>query len=122
MTNINRKTVLNKTKNLVIEKEFKKLKTFDLSYFRGKNHFQEDGTQNWFIIQPMGRYLEVAYTNNINCILSWKSKGLSDLEIDFIKTNNCLLNAYIDTYNMNKIRIKFNGSFLNRSPLINSSR
>ena len=53
----------------------------------------------------MGRYLEIAYTNNINCILSWKSKGLSDLEIDSIKTNNYLLNPYIDTYNMNKIRM-----------------
>ena len=56
MTSINRKTVLNKTKNLVIEKELKKLKAFDLSYFRGKNHFDEDSTQNWFIFQPMGRY------------------------------------------------------------------
>ena len=73
------------------------LKTFDLSYFCGKNHFEEDGTQNWFIFQPMGRYLEVVYTNDINYVLSWKSKGLSNLEIDSIKTNNHLLNPFIDT-------------------------
>ena len=110
------KITANKTKHLKAENELKKIKTFDLSYFRGKNHFEEDGTQNWFIFQPMGRYLKVAYTHDINYILSWKPKGLSNLEIDSIKTNNYLLNPYIDTYNMNKIRIKFNGSFLNRFP------
>ena len=41
---------------------------------------------------------------------------MSNLKINSIKTNNYLLNPYIDTYNMNKIRIKFNGSFLNRFP------
>ena len=61
----------------------------------------------------MGRYLNVSYTNDINYILSWKSKGLSNLEIDSIKTNNYLINPYIDTYDNNKI-IKFDGSFLNR--------
>ena len=64
----------------------------------------------------MGRYLKIAYTNNINYILSCPSKGLSNLKINSIKTNNYLLNPYVDTYNMNKIRIKFNGSFLNRFP------
>ena len=87
-----------------------------MSYFHGKDHFEEDDTQNWFVFQPMGKYLKVAYTNDLNYILSWKSKGLSDLEIDSIKTNNYLLNPYIDTYNLNKMRIKFNGSFLNRFP------
>ena len=94
----------------------KKLKTFDLSYFRGKNHFEEDGTRNWFLFQRMGRYLEIAYANNNNYILSWQSKGLSNLEIDSIKTNNYLLNPRIDYYDMSKIRIKFNESFLNRFP------
>ena len=48
LTSLNRKIVLNKTKNLVIEKELKKLNTFDASYFCGKNYFEEDDTQNWF--------------------------------------------------------------------------
>ena len=46
MTSINKKIVSNKTKNLVIENKLKKLKKFDLSYFCGKNHFDEDCTQN----------------------------------------------------------------------------
>ena len=64
----------------------------------------------------MGKYLELAHTNNITYILSWKSKGLSDLEIKFIKTNNYLLNPCIDQYDTSKIGLKFNGSFLNRFP------
>ena len=41
---------------------------------------------------------------------------MSDLEIDSIKTTNYILNPYIDTYDTGKIRIKFNGSILNRFP------
>ena len=92
LSNLNRIIVSNKTKHFVVENELKKLKKFDLSYFWGKNHFEEDGSQNWLVFQPVGRYLKVDYTNDISYILSWKSKGLSDLEMDSIKTNNYLLN------------------------------
>ena len=37
----------NKTKHLLVENEFKKLQKFDESYFRGKNYFGDDGTQNY---------------------------------------------------------------------------
>ena len=40
---LNRKNFSNKTKDIAIENELKKLKTFDLRYFRGKNYFDEDG-------------------------------------------------------------------------------
>ena len=29
---------------------------FDAAYFRGKSHFEEDGTQNYLAFQPMYRY------------------------------------------------------------------
>ena len=116
MTSLNRKIISNKTKNLVNEKELKKLNTFDLSYFRGKNHFDEDSAQNYYIFQRISKYLKVAYVSNINYVLPWKSKGLSDIKIDSIKTNNYLLNPLIDHYDMSKTRIKFDGSFLNRCP------
>ena len=48
---LNREIVSNKTKNVLIEKELEKLNIFDLSYFRGKNYFEEDGTQNWFVFK-----------------------------------------------------------------------
>ena len=98
LSNLNRKITANKTKHLVVENELKKLKTFYLSHFRGKSQFEEDGTQNWFVFQPMASYLKIAYANDINYILSWKSKGLSSLEIDSIKTTNYMLNLYRDTY------------------------
>ena len=44
---LNNKISINKTKNGSIENEIKKLKTLDLSYFLGKSHFEEDGTQNY---------------------------------------------------------------------------
>ena len=46
LSSLNRKITANKTKHLLVENELKKLKTFDSSYFIGKSHFEEDGTQN----------------------------------------------------------------------------
>ena len=88
MISLNRKIVSNKTKDISIENELKKLKTFDLSYFRGKNHFDEDGNQNYYIFQPISKYLKVTYVNDINYVLSWKSRGLNDVKIESIRTNN----------------------------------
>ena len=36
----------NKSEHLLVENELKKLQQFDADYFRGKSHFEEDGTQN----------------------------------------------------------------------------
>ena len=44
LSNLTRKITANKSKNLLVENELKKLKTYDLSYFIGKSHFEEDGT------------------------------------------------------------------------------
>ena len=115
-TSFNRKITSNKTRHLVIENELKKLKTFDLGYFIGKSYFDEDGAQNCYIFQPISKYLTTTYTKDINYILSWQSRGFSNLKIDSIKINNYLLNPRIDDYDMGKIRIKFDGSFLNRFP------
>ena len=43
----------NKTKYLLVENELKKLKRFDAAHFRGKSHFEEDGTQNYLVFQPI---------------------------------------------------------------------
>ena len=108
LSDLNRKIVSNKTKDISIAKE--------LSYFHGKSYFDEDGNQNYHIFQPISKYLKVAYIGDINYILSWKSKGLNDVKIESIKTNNYSLNPRIDLHDMSKIRMKFNGSFLNRFP------
>ena len=58
----------------------------------------------------------MSYVSDVNYILSWKSRGLNDIKIESIKTKNYLLNSRMDRYDMSKIRIKFDGSLLNRFP------
>ena len=53
-----------------------KLQAFDSSYSRGKNYFEDDGTQNYLIFQPIYRYFRKI--GNTERISSWKSKGLLD--------------------------------------------
>ena len=75
LSSLNRKITANKSKNLLVENELKKLKTFDSSYFIGKSHFEEDGTQNYLVFQPINKYFKVI--TNTDYVSSWKSKGLS---------------------------------------------
>ena len=49
----------NKSKNLLVANELNYLKTFDSSYFIGKSHFEEDGTQNYLVFQPINKYFKV---------------------------------------------------------------
>ena len=89
VSNPNREITQNKTRHLLVENELNKLKTFDFSYFIGKSHFGEDGTQNYLVFQPMYRYFRLI-TNTSN-ILSWQSKGLSNESFDPPNTNFCPL-------------------------------
>ena len=52
-SSLNRKITSNKSKHLLVENELKKLKIFDSSYFIGKSHFEEDGTQNYLVFQQI---------------------------------------------------------------------
>ena len=107
----------NKTKHLLVENEFEKLKTFDLSYFKGKSYFGEDGTQNYLVFQPIQRYFKRIFgVGNGNCIYYWKSKGLSDERINSIKTSDYGITPYLSYYDTNKIRVKFDGGCLKQDP------
>ena len=69
LSSLNGKITLNKSKHLIVENELKKLKTFDPSYFIGKSHFEENGTQNYLVFQPMHRYFkQIAGVGNGNYI------------------------------------------------------
>ena len=109
LSSLNRKITSNKSKHLLVENELKKLKTFDSSYFIGKSHFEEDGTQNYLVFQPINRYFKVIA--NTKYISSWKSKWLSGKSIKFPATSDNSLSPLID-YLDNKIRLKFNGGSL----------
>ena len=58
LSSLNRNITQNKSKHLLVENELNTLKTFDSGYFIGKNYFENDGTQNYLVFQPMNKYLK----------------------------------------------------------------
>ena len=116
LSNLNRKITVNKTKHLLVENELKKLETFDSIYFRGKSHFEDDGTQNYLVFQTVSRYFKTVSANDSN-ILSQKSKGLSDESITPPSNYDKMLNPSVD-YVGTKTRLKFNGDFLKQEKII----
>ena len=92
---------------MIVENELKKLQKFDGSYFRERNYFSDDGTQNYLVFQPVKKYFKkIGYTESIS---SWESKGLSD---EIIKPPNTFDNSLASKLEhfINKIKVKFNGS------------
>ena len=104
----------NKTKHLLAENELNKLKTFDLSYFTGKSHFDKDGTQNYSVFQPIKKYFKVI--TNTDYVSSWKSKGLSAESIKPPATSENSLNPALNYY-VTKTRVKFTGSCLKQTKI-----
>ena len=103
----------------------KKLKTFDLSYFIGKNYFEGDGAQNYLVFQPIIRYFKVnAIINVTDYILSWIKyiyiyiKGLSAETIKPLTMFDNNLTPTISYYYPTKIRVKFTGSYLKQQKII----
>ena len=96
-------------KNLFLENELNKLKTFHSSYFIGKSHFEEDGTQNYLVFQPLNKYFKVIA--NTDYVSSWKSKGLSAETIKPPTTSDNSLTPALSYYGT-KTKVKFAGSCL----------
>ena len=109
LSSLNRKITQNKSKHLLVENELNKLKTFDSGYFIGKSHFEEDGTQNYLVFQPINRYFKVIA--NTDYVSSWKSKGLSAETIKPPTTSDNSLTPALSYYGT-KTRVKFTGSCL----------
>ena len=53
-----------------------KLQTYDLSYLLGKSFFGDYGFQNMFVYQPSLRTLQLKKDNEIDYVISCKSKCL----------------------------------------------
>ena len=113
LLSLNRKITQNKTKPFRVENELKKLKKFDSSYFIGKSHFEEDGTENYLIFQSINRYFKIG---NSDYVLSWKSKGLSAESIAPPSAPYNFLNASLN-YLGTKIRVRFSGSCLKQDKI-----
>ena len=108
------KITQNKSKHLLLENELNELKTFDSSYFIGKSHFEEDGTKNYLVFQPMDKYFKMI--TNTDYISSWKSKGLSAETIKPPATSDNSLTPALNYYGI-KTRVKFTGSCLKQSKI-----
>ena len=104
----------NKTKKLFVENELNKLKTFDSSYFIGKSHFEEDGTQNYLVYQPLNKYFKVI--GNTDYVSSWKYKRLSAESMKPPTTSDNSLAPALNYYGT-KTRVKFTGSCLEQPKL-----
>ena len=90
-------------------------KTFDSIYFRGRTHFEDDGAQNWLVLQPIQRYFKTVSDNDSN-ILSWNSKGLSDESVKPSSTSNKMLNPSWDFVGT-KAKVKINGDCLKQEKI-----
>ena len=107
VSSLDSKIAANKTKNEYIENELKKRKTFDYSYFIGKRHSEEDGTQNYLVFQPLNKYFKVI--SSTDYVSTWKSKGLSSETIKPSATSDNSLTSALSYYGT-KTRVKFTGS------------
>ena len=115
LISFNRKIKSNKTKNVPVENELKRLETFDGSSFIGKSHFEEDGTQNHLVFPSMHKYFK-RINNNSDYALEWKSKRLSDESIEPPSVPNNFLDPSLDYFG-DAIRVKFSGSCLKQNKI-----
>ena len=114
LSSLNRKITKNKTDHLLVQNESNKLKTFDSSYFIDKSHFEEDGTQNYLVFQPINKYIKKI--TNTDYISSWKSKGLYVESIKPPTTSDNSLTPALSYYGTNT-RVEFTGSCLKQSKI-----
>ena len=71
-----------------MQNELNKLKTFDSGHFIKKIHFEQDGVQNYLVIQPLKKYFKIITSGNAKYVSSWESKELSGETIKSPVTNN----------------------------------
>ena len=78
------------TKISGIENNIEKLQAYDLSYFKGKQYFDEgSGKQNYLVFLLIGKYFKLnSVVGVIDRVLSWQSKGISNVSIKPPTTSN----------------------------------
>ena len=78
LKDISDRVTKNKSKDLLLDNELKKIKTFNADYFEGRNYFEgRDGTQNMLVFQVKSEYFVRASLGNTERP-AWKSKGTSN--------------------------------------------
>ena len=82
-----------------------------------KCYFEEDGTQNYLVFQPIHKCFKFVNIKNEWCITLWQSKGLSSKSIKPPTTSNNSLNRLINYCNAQKIRVKITGTCLKQDKI-----
>ena len=98
------------TKIANIENNVRQLQAYDLSYFKGKQYFDE-GKRNYLVFLSMRKYFKLNSVNVVDHVLSWRSKGISNESIKPPTTSNYSLNPRLNYYGT-KTRVQFTGSCL----------
>ena len=123
LSSLNRKITKDKTDHLIVKNELNKLKTFDSGYFIGIGHFENDGTQNYLVFQPIFRYSKLNTVINVkDYVLSLKYKGLSAETIKPPSTSDNSLTPALSYDRASNIRAKFTGSCLKQDKVIFNHR
>ena len=104
---LTKKIAANKTKNLLVENEFKKLKNFSFELF----YWEESLWRRWdyLVFQSLNKCFKVIA--NTDYVSSWKSKGPSAKTIKPSTTSDNSLTP-VSNYYGTKTRVKFIGSCL----------
>ena len=106
LSSLNRKITSHKSKHL-LDDELKRLKTFDLSYFIGKSHFED-----YLVFQQMNLYFnQVSGVGSDNYIYTLKTKALSNENIAAPATKDYKLNPELSFFGT-KTKVEFNESCL----------
>ena len=89
-----------------IKLKINKVQAYDLSYFRGKQYFDEgSGKQNYLVFLPMRKYFKLNSVVGVtDYVLSWQSKGISNESIKPSTTSNNILNPRLSFYGT-KVRV-----------------
>ena len=99
LSSLNRKITANKTKLFLNDN--------DLSYYRGKQYFDEgSGKQNYLVFLPIGKYFKLNSVAASYYVLSWQSKGLSNENIRSPTASDNSLNPELNYYGT-KTSVKF---------------
>ena len=108
LSSLNKKITVNKTKHFLNDN--------DLSYYRGKQYFDEGSSkQNYLVFLPTNKYFKLnSVTGAADYVLSGQSQGLSDESIKPPTTTNNSLTPELNYYGT-ETKIKFTGSCLKQS-------
>ena len=105
MSSINRKITANKTRHF-----------HDLSYYCGKQYFDEESCQqNYLVFLPSRKYFKLnSVVDAADYVLSWRPKGLCNESNKPPTETNSSITPELNCYGT-KTKIKFTGSCLKQS-------